>query len=62
MILLPNASYTVAISSPMMPPPTTSRRLGTSASSSALVESMMRLSSYGKPGMRAMLEPAAMMQ
>ncbi len=61
-IFEPSASYTVAISSPMMPPPMTSRRFGISGSSSALVESMMRLSSYGKPGMRATLDPAAMMQ
>ena len=58
----PSASYTVAISRPMMPPPMISRRLGTSSSSSAPVESMRRGSSYGKPGMRADCEPAAMMQ
>ena len=45
-----------------MPPPMISSRFGTSASSSAPVESMRRLSSYGKPGMRADCEPAAMMQ
>jgi hypothetical protein len=58
----PSASYTVAISRPMMPPPTMSRRLGTSFSSSAAVESMSRGSSYGSPGRRADWEPAAMMQ
>ena len=45
-----------------MPPPMISRRFGTSVSSSAPVESMRRLSSYGKPGMRADCDPAAMMQ
>ena len=45
-----------------MPPPMISSRFGTSASSSAPVESMRRGSSYGKPGMRADCEPAAMMQ
>ncbi len=60
--LAPSASYTVAISRPMMPPPMMRSRLGTSARSSAPVESMRRGSSYGKPGMRADCEPAAMMQ
>jgi hypothetical protein len=46
----------------MMPPPITSRRFGISGSSSAPVESIRRSSSYGKPGMRADCEPAAMMQ
>ena len=49
-IFEPSASYTVAISSPMMPPPMTSSRFGISGSSSAPVESKMRLSSYGKAG------------
>ena len=56
----PSASYTVAISRPMMPPPITSSRFGMSASSSAPVESMTRGSS-GRPGMRTDSEPAAMM-
>ena len=45
LILAPSASYTVAISSPMMPPPMTSSRFGTCGSSSALVESIIRGSS-----------------
>ncbi len=44
-----------------MPPPMTSSRSGTSAISSAPVESMMR-SSSGKPGSSIGREPAAMMQ
>ncbi len=58
---LPSARYTVAISRPMMPPPTTSRVLGTSASSSASVESMTRGSSHGNIGSFTACEPAAMM-
>jgi hypothetical protein len=45
----------------MMPPPITSSRSGTSRSSSAPVDVMIRGSS-GSPGSRAELEPAAMMQ
>ena len=59
--LLPSALYTVAISRPMMPPPTTSSEPGTSASSSASVESITRLSSHGKFGSFTACEPAAMM-
>ena len=59
--LAPSALYTVAISRPMMPPPTTSRVFGTSASSSASVESITRLSSHGKFGSFTACEPAAMM-
>jgi hypothetical protein len=58
---LPSARYTVAISRPMMPPPTTSSFFGTSCSSSASVESMMRGSSHGKFGSFTACEPAAMM-
>ena len=58
--LAPSASYTHAISSPMMPPPITSRPPENSGSSSAPVESMMRGSS-GSPGSRTASEPAAMM-
>ena len=57
----PSASYTVAISRPMIPPPMTSSRSGTSATSSAPVESMTR-SSSGRSGSHAALEPAATMQ
>ena len=57
----PSALYTVAISRPMMPPPTTSSDFGTSASSSASVESITRLSSHGKFGSFTACEPAAMM-
>ena len=57
----PSASYTQAISRPMMPPPITSRRFGMPASSSAPVESMMRGSS-GMNGSFTASEPAAMMQ
>ncbi len=46
----------------MIPPPITSIRFGMPPSSSAPVESTSRGSSYGKPGMRATEEPAAMMQ
>ena len=56
----PSASYTQAISRPMMPPPTTSSRLPSSGNSSAPVESMMRGSS-GNPGRRTDSDPAAMM-
>ncbi len=57
----PSARYTVAISRPMMPPPTTSSFFGTSARSSASVESITRGSSQGKPGNFTACEPAAMM-
>ena len=43
-----------------MPPPTTSMRSGSSPSSSAPVESMMR-GSLGKPGSTVGSVPAAMM-
>ncbi len=56
----PSASYTQAISSPMMPPPITRNDFGMPARSSAPVESTTRGSS-GRPGMRAGSEPAAMM-
>ena len=57
----PSASYTVAISRPMIPPPTTSSRLGIDGSSSAPVDEKIR-SSSGSPGIVAASEPAAMMQ
>ena len=57
----PSASYTAAISSPMIPPPITSSRLGIEASSRAPVESKIRGSS-GSSGRRTDSEPAAMMQ
>ena len=59
--LEPSASYTVAISSPMMPPPITSSCSGISSTSSAPVESITRGSS-GTNGSVAASEPAAMMQ
>ena len=45
-----------------MPPPTTNNFFGTSARSSASVESITRLSSHGKNGNFTGCEPAAMMQ
>ena len=58
---LPNASYTVPISSPIMPPPTMSKRLGMSFSSSAPVESIIRGSSF-TPGNFVACDPAATIQ
>ena len=60
-ILEPSSAYTVAISRPMIPPPRTSRRSGTSAISSAEVESSTRGSSWGTNGRRTGSEPAATM-
>ncbi len=57
--LAPSASYTQAISRPMIPPPMTSRRPGIEAGDRAPVESMIRGSS-GRPGIVAAWDPAAM--
>ena len=57
--LEPSASWTVAISRPMIPPPITSSRSGTSGSSSAPVESTIRGSS-GRSGSATACEPTAM--
>ena len=59
--LAPSASYTHAISKPMIPPPITSSRPGIDDGESAPVESMIR-SSSGSPGMVAAWDPAAMMR
>jgi hypothetical protein len=57
----PSASYTEAISSPMMPPPITSRRPTPSSISSASVEPITRGSSSGIPGIEVAREPTATM-
>ena len=57
---VPSASYTVPISSPIIPPPITNIRFGISSNLSAPVESMI-LSSSGALGNLVACEPAAIM-